>query len=320
MPLTSGHIRHCLHLSGTSLDAALGGGRSAFARIALPALFFGSSLATAAGQTRVEVGAAAVPPAFALAAGDSAGLPVGGSGAAPTSASAGISSSREDSSGGESSLPDAPDAPDTTAQSTRLRSSKRIFGVIPNFRTVSTEERLPAQTVKQKFVTAAQDSFDYSSIFIPAALAGYSLGTNADPEFGGGGLGYARYLWHAAADQTQENFLVEAILPSITHEDARFYTLAHGSAAKRTEYALTRAVITRSDDGREVFNASEVFGSGIAAGLSSLYYPSRERSFGNTSKQWALNVGVDAISFVVKEFAPDISKKFFGTAKDGAQN
>ncbi len=176
---------------------------------------------------------------------------------------------------------------------------------------------MPPQTVKQKFVTAAQDSFDYSSIFIPAALAAYSLGTTAYPEFGGGGLGYARYLWHAAADQTSENFLVEAILPSITHEDARFYTLAHGGVAKRTEYALTRAVITRSDDGREVFNASEIFGSGIAAGVSSIYYPVRERSLGNTSKQWALNVGVDAIAFVVKEFAPDITQKFLGSSKGG---
>ena len=170
-------------------------------------------------------------------------------------------------------------------------------------------------SVKAKFTTAFNDSFDYSSIFIPAALAGYSLGTNADPEFGGGGLGYARYLWHAAADQTQENFLVEAILPSITHEDPRFYTLARGSFSKRVGYSLTRAIVTRSDDGRSVFNASEVFGSGIAAGVSSLYYPTRERSFGNTGKQWGLNVGVDAVAFVVKEFAPDITQKLLGPKK-----
>ena len=209
-------------------------------------------------------------------------------------------------------LPDAPDDQSAAAPSQRAPSSKRIFGIIPNFRTVSTDQRLPPQTVKQKFTTAAEDSFDYSAIFIPAALAGYSLGTTADPEFGGGGVGYARYLWHAAVDQTSENFLVEAVGPSITHEDSRFYTLARGSVAHRAGYALTRVVVTRSDNDTRVFNLSEVLGSGIASGLSSLYYPTRERSFGNTGKQWGLDIGIDAIAFVFKEFAPDITQKFVG--------
>ncbi len=237
------------------------------------------------------------------------------SSAVPPAGSPEFSSSLDLPDPGQPALPDAPEPQAAQTQSARPPSSKRIFGVIPNFRTVSTDQKLPPLTVKQKFVTAAEDSFDYSSIFIPAALAGYSLGTNADPEFGGGGLGYARYLWHAAADQTSENFLVEAILPSVTHEDPRFYTLARGSFTKRTGYALTRAFVTRSDSDKEVFNASEILGSGIGAGVSSIYYPTRERSFGNTGKQWGLNIGVDAIAFVVKEFAPDISQKIFGTPK-----
>lgn len=213
--------------------------------------------------------------------------------------------------------PGLPEAPNPQGQQTgeRAPSSKRILGIIPNFRTVSTDQHLPPQTVKQKFVTATQDSFDYSSIFIPAVVAGYSLGTNADPEFGHGGVGYGRYLWHAVVDQTSENYLVEAIVPSITHEDSRFYTLARGSATKRAGYALSRVVITRSDSGKQVFNASEIFGSGISAGLSSLYYPSRERSFGNTSKQWGLDIGIDAISFGFKEFWPDVNQRLFGKPK-----
>ena len=225
------------------------------------------------------------------------------------------SSSADLTESGQPALPEAPEPQTAQGRSSRPPSSKRIFGIIPNFRTVSTDEKLPPQSVKDKFVTAGEDSFDYSSIFIPAALAGYSLATTADPEFGGGGLGYARYLWHAAVDQTSENFLVEAIVPSLTHEDSRFYTLARGSVTKRTEYALTRPFVTRSDDGREVFNASEIFGSGIASGLSSLYYPTRERSFGNTGKQWGLDIGIDAIAFFVKEFAPDIRQKLTGTPK-----
>jgi len=88
--------------------------------------------------------------------------------------------------------------------------------------------KLPPQSAKVKFTTAAQDSFDYSSIFIPLALAGYSQRTNSTPEFGTGATAYGRYLWHAAVDQTQENFMVEFIVPALTHEDTRYYTLGRG--------------------------------------------------------------------------------------------
>ena len=169
--------------------------------------------------------------------------------------------------------------------------------------------------MKDKFVTATEDSFDYSSIFIPVILAGYSMEENATPEFHQGAAGYARYFWHAAVDQTSENYMVEFVVPTITHEDTRFYTLSRGGFLKRTGYALSRAVITRSDSGAEVFNISEVVGAGAAAGLSSLYYPSRERSFANTGTEWGLDVGIDAASFFFKEFWPDINHSIFHADK-----
>ena len=211
-----------------------------------------------------------------------------------------------------------PDAPAPQSPSDRDPQTKRILGIIPNFRAISTDEKLPAQSVKEKFVTATEDSFDYSSIFIPAMLAVYSLGTNATPEFGHGGVGYGRYFWHAAVDQTSENYMVEFVVPAITHEDTRYYTLGRGGFLKRTSYALSRAVVTRSDSGKEVFNASEVIGAGASAGLSSLYYPSRERSIANTGQEWGLDIGIDAASFVAKEFWPDINHWLLHGAKPSA--
>lgn len=195
------------------------------------------------------------------------------------------------------------------------KQSKRILGVIPNFRAVDADVKLPPQSPRQKFADAAEDSFDYSSIFIPAALALYGLEINSVPEFGHGGVGYGRYLWHAAADQTIENFMVEFAFPVATHEDSRYYTLGHGGFIKRTGYALSRAVITRSDSGKEVFNISEVVGAGASAGISTLYYPTAERSFSNTATSWGLDVGIDAASFVAKEFWPDINHSLFHGAK-----
>lgn len=202
----------------------------------------------------------------------------------------------------------APSAPDDDHQDGQ---QKRIFGVLPNFRSVNADVHLPPQSVKDKFVTATQDSFDYSSIFIPLAVAGYDYLRNSTPEFGKGGAAFGRYFWHSAVDQTSENYFVEFIVPVITHEDTRYYSLAHGGFLKRTSYSLSRAVITRSDSGKEVFNASEVFGAGAAAGVSNLYYPAPERTFSNTASQWATSVGIDALSFFVKEFSPDVNHALF---------
>jgi hypothetical protein len=194
---------------------------------------------------------------------------------------------------------------------TRDPQTKRILGIIPNFRSVSTDEKLPPMSVKEKFLTAIDDSFDYSSIFVPAMLAAYSMGTNATPEFGQGAAGYGQYFWHTALDQTSENYMVEFIFPVITHQDNRYYTLGRGGFFKRTGYALSRAVITRNDAGNDTFNTSEVVGAGAAAGLSTVYYPSSKRTLSNVGSEWAINVGIDAASFVAKEFWPDINRKLF---------
>ena len=240
----------------------------------------------------------------------------------------------------QDSLPDAPDAAATLGSGAQLNlvaeqssssksatppqtattsssgdeqdhQPKRILGIIPNFRAVSTNQKLPPQSAKEKFITASEDSFDYSAFFIPMVLAGYSMAIDDTPEFHQGAAGYGRYLWHTFADQSIENYFVEFIVPAPAHEDIRYYTLGKGGFFKRTGYALSRAVITRSDAGTETFNFGEVIGAGAAAGVSNLYYPTAERTFSNTAQKWGINVGVDAATFVFKEFWPDINRAVF---------
>jgi hypothetical protein len=108
--------------------------------------------------------------------------------------------------------------PSQSAQSDSSgQQTKRILGIIPNFRAVSADTKLPPQTVKEKFVSATEDSFDYSAIFIPAVLAGYDMAKRETPEFHQGAAGYARYFWHSAVDQTSENYMVEFVVPAFTH-------------------------------------------------------------------------------------------------------
>ena len=191
----------------------------------------------------------------------------------------------------------------------RLPQTKRILGIVPNFKSVSTDEKLPPQSMKDKFVEATQDSFDYSSIILPGVIAAYSMARDSYPEFHQGAAGYARYYWHAAVDQTSENYMVEFVMPTLTREDTRYYTLGRGGFVKRAGYALSRAVITRTDAGNESFNFSEVVGAGASSGISTLYYPSRERSFSNLASEWGLDIGIDSASFLVREFWPDINRK-----------
>jgi hypothetical protein len=200
--------------------------------------------------------------------------------------------------------------------------TKRILGVFPNFRAVSANTHLPPQSVKEKFVTASEDSFDYSAFVLPALLAGESEATNATPEFHSGGIGYGRYLWHTFVDQTSENYWVEFIMPTVTREDTRYYTLGPGGGGKlkRMGYALSRVVVTRTNGGHDTFNVSEVVGAGTAAGISNLYYPRPERTFSNTADKWSVNVGVDAASFVVREFWPDINHFLFHGKKPMANH
>ncbi len=223
------------------------------------------------------------------------------------------------SSLGNADYPDAPQAQpqrashDSAAEAAQGegQQTKRILGIFPNFRAVSANVHLPPQTVKEKFLTATQDSFDYSSIFIPGIVAGYNQATNNTPEFHQGAAGFGRYYWHAYVDQASENYFVEFIVPVITHEDTRYYTLGSGGFWKRTGYSLSRAIITRNDEGHDTFNISEVVGAGAAAGVSNLYYPSRERTFSNTADRWGQNIGIDAATFLFHEFWPDINRALF---------
>lgn len=212
------------------------------------------------------------------------------------------------------SLPDAPTPGQVVPQHKDDLSgiqTKRILGIIPNFRSVSADVKLPPQTAKEKFIGTTQDSFDYSAFIFDGILAGVAQAQNSYPEFHSGAAGYARYYWHTFADQTDENYWVEFALPSVLHQDPRYYTLGRGGILKRTAYSFSRILITRTDAGNETLNISEVVGAGAASGISGLYYPSQERTWTKTGQRWLTSMGLDGMTFVFKEFWPDVNNAVF---------
>jgi hypothetical protein len=60
------------------------------------------------------------------------------------------------------------------------------------------------------------------------------------------------------------------------------------------------------------FNTSELAGNAVAAGISNLYYPAVDRSLGNTANKWAQQIALDSAFNIMKEFWPDVRRKFFG--------
>ena len=192
------------------------------------------------------------------------------------------------------------------------QQTKRILGIVPNFQAVSANTQLPPLSLKGKFWLATEGSFDYSSFISVGMQAAIEQATNTYPEFHQGAAGYGRYYWHTFADAGIENYLTGAILPAITHEDPRYYTLYRGGFLRRASYAISRLWRTKSDAGAARFNFSEIVGSGVATEVSSRYYPRQERRGADeTLERWGTQLLNDGVGNVFQEFWPDINHKFF---------
>ncbi|GAC1667341.1 MAG: hypothetical protein NVS9B4_23150 [Candidatus Acidiferrum sp.] len=209
----------------------------------------------------------------------------------------------------------SPEAPSASADGTppndvsEGKQPKRILWIIPNYRAVSANTPLPPLTVKGKFWLATQDSFDYSSFVVVGIVAGIGQAKESVPEFNENA--YVKYYWHSFTDQAIGNYLTEAIVPTITRQDPRYYTLGHGGFFRRSGYAISRLLITRTDSGGNALNFSEIVGNGAGAGISNLYYPQEERTWTKTGQKWLLQIGIDGIFNMGKEFWPDINRAVF---------
>lgn len=188
-------------------------------------------------------------------------------------------------------------------------SNDRLFYTLPNFLTVNNATEVPRLSAKQKFAVVARGSFDYVEFPWYGFQAGISQAENSEPGYGQGAEGYGKRYGAAFADGTIENFWTGAILPSVLRQDPRFYQMPEGGFVHRTEYAISRIFVTRTDSGHSQFNFSEIVGSAISATLSTYtYHPRADRTIGNTANVWGTQVGYDTLTIEVKEFWPDIKR------------
>ena len=195
-------------------------------------------------------------------------------------------------------------------QQTRGTSKDRLFFALPNFLTLENAKNVPPLTAAEKFKVTARGSFDPIEYVWYGALAGVSQLENSEGGYGQGAAGYGKRYGAYFADGTIENFWTSAILPSLLRQDPRYFQMGKGGFWKRTGYAMSRIVVTRTDSGHNQFNYSEVFGSAVASGISTYtYHPRGDRNLPNAMSVWGTQVGWDTCTYVVREFWPDIRRK-----------
>jgi hypothetical protein len=198
------------------------------------------------------------------------------------------------------------DADDPAAKN----EDKRVLGVLPNYRTAEMTADYHPISNKYKLKIALKDTFDYPLIGVGAAYALLYQAENSHPQFGQGVEGYAKRFGTAYTDQVVGNMLTEGILPILFKEDPRYFRKAQGSARSRLGYAFSRIVVTRTNTGANTFNFAEIVGNGIAAGVGLSYYQD-DRDVHDVLQNWGTQLATDAFSQVLKEFWPDIKRRYF---------
>ena len=196
-------------------------------------------------------------------------------------------------------------APDQTTAT----ESKRLFGIVPNYRTSPSLDTYEPLSTREKFKVASEDAFDRGTIGLAALFGAESQLTASNKSFGQGGAGFGRYFGAAYGDLVIGNFMTEGVFPTLLHQDPRYFRQGTGSGASRLAYAAKQIFWTHRDSGGTQFNYSEVVGNSVAVAISNAYYVDNRTAADNVSKL-GTQLGVDMAANILKEFWPDLERKF----------
>jgi hypothetical protein len=201
-------------------------------------------------------------------------------------------------------------APASSTALDNAADDHRMFKVLPNYKTINDPEQpFSPITAGEKFALV-EHYFDPFTFVFTSITASLEQATNEKAGYGQGAMGFAKRYGADFTDGFTNELFVTALFPTLLHEDPRYYRLGHGSTFKRTAYALSRILITRTDSGGSRFNTSEFLGNIVSGGWSMTYYPSSERSVGGVFTRMSVEIGYDSLFNILKEFYPDLKRKF----------
>jgi hypothetical protein len=212
-------------------------------------------------------------------------------------------------------LPDAPQ-PKEEAQADQDQSDQNQqkganpFGLIAKRSWVFPEIAYTpgALTPKEKFELFLSQSVSPAQMF--SSLAGAAIGQARDslPGYGQGWSGYGDRFGSSWASGASTHLFGTYLLPTILHEDPRYFVQLQGSWKVRVGHALARVVTIRTDEGGSKFNIPQTLGPLMAEGLANVYLPQGERTAGKTFGRWGIRMSWGAASNLVKEYWPTLFK------------
>jgi hypothetical protein len=183
----------------------------------------------------------------------------------------------------------------------KQQETQRLLGIVPNFYSSYIWDAAPMSS-KQKFKLTLRSNTDPINFLMVATLAGIEQKHNTFPGYGQGGEGYAKRFGAVYADTMVSKMVSRAILPSVLHQDPRYFYRGSGSVRSRIFYALSSAVICRGDNGRLQPNYSQVLGSFAATGLSNLYRAPGDRTTSLTFRNGLVMTASSALENLLREF------------------
>jgi carboxypeptidase family protein len=183
----------------------------------------------------------------------------------------------------------------------KLAEKQRVMGIIPNFYSSYIWDAAPL-TTKLKFDLALRSTTDPVAFLLAAGVAGVEQSHNTFPGYGSGLGGYGKRYGAAYADNVIGRMIGSAILPSIFHQDPRYFYKGKGGVKSRALYAVGATFIARGDNGHLQPNYSHILGNFAAAGISNLYRASGDRSATLTIRNGFIITGTNAIGNLAREF------------------
>src|SRR5580700_853082 len=161
----------------------------------------------------------------------------------------------------------------------------------------------------QKFELFLDKSISPPQILSSAAGAGISEARGTLAGYGQGGEGFGKRFGSSMASGASSHFFGTFLLPAVLHEDPRYFVKLNGGFRARAGHALRRAVVIRTDAGKEAFNWPGTLGPLAAEGLANTYLPDSERTAGRTFERYGIRIAFSAGNNLLKEYWPTIFKR-----------
>jgi len=194
---------------------------------------------------------------------------------------------------------------------------KRILGFMPNFRTVSAGAVVHPPGWKYNFQVATHQAFDWSSFLFLGLTSLSAEGLNEHPVLGKGVHGFYSYTWRGFLDKTDGTYWQAFLLPSLLHEDTRYYPMGHGHpVALRALYVISRQGVARTYGGHQTPNLAGLGGKVMTQVISRQYYPTGATSFGVLAEKFGYSAMRDVIFTSIREFYPDIAAHYIQKHRD----